>query len=1275
MASSLAYPLWKRASLWGLAAAAMVLATPHGVHAQATDLIISEYVEGSSNNKYIELYNGTGAAVDLSDYQLRLHSNGAVAPNATATLTGTLAAGAVIVYRNSAATAYAGPATNLNSICIFNGDDAIALWKISTASYVDIFGNIGCDPGTAWTGTGISTVNRSLVRNSNICSGIVSDPTETPPANTNALCPFPTLTTEWTNFAQDDVSNLGSHTMTCGPTVNFAVATGSDVENAGTVTINLTLSPATTAAGTLTIAVANGPGAFYGAGADYTTTPAVTAGTITVNVPAGATAASFAINIVDDGATEADEDITFTLTGTTGGISLGSVLAHTFTIVDNDVVPTVNFTTLSISVLENAGAQNFELSITPAAPVAGSITLTVTDGPGVLYGAGNDYTTVPAVGGGTIVVPFAAGATTVSFTANVVNDVLPEDTESIQFSITTVPVGFVIGSNANSTLIIGDNDTPPTVLEPGDLVVVGVNANNFACGGASGEDLVSFFCFKPIVPGTELIITDNGYERCTAGLWGNTEGTVRLTRTGIAIPAGQVITLRISNTSGAGNVIGLAPDAGWSCTSLNGVTTLNLNAGGDQLFFAQGGAWTTNTAGAHNATFTGSIIYGFSTNPTFPWSAACGSNQRSNLPPGIECFSMAPTLATDFNKYSGPITSATQRDWIIRVEDVGNWSTYPNCADYDALGYNWSSAPVLPITAGAYVAGRWRGSTSTDWFDCKNWDDVRVPTVTTNVTVDAAFAARNCEVGLVPGSTAECASLLHTTDGLNRQVQVRNNSTLNIQGPLLLQRTTPGPLTLTLFDTSELNAASIVLQGVTPGNNEATLRCEQGGTIRVEGDLELGPGALFDLQGAVPNVLELGGNWTNLEDEVKFQDTNSEVRLVGNGLQTITTATGAEVFSTLVVNKTGGDVQLSSPVEVRTLLDLTNGRILSTATELLSLRNGSAVINASDASHVNGPVQKIGNTAFEFPVGKNNVLRPCSLSSVSGTTSGAFQAEYFAASPRTTFNNVLEPTLDHISDCEYWMIDRTAGTGNAVVHLTWREPFSCGVTDLPSLRVARWDGAMWLDRGNGGAVGDNLAGTIPTAAVQTLFSPWTLASINSQNPLPITLVNFDAVPVQRAVELTWTTATEQDNEHFTVERSADGLTFLPLLRVQGAGTSLTPLHYRTQDDAPLTGLSYYRLRQTDFDGTSTLSDVVPVRFHGSGLGPIAVHADDAQLTVFHAFPVGAYYTMLDMTGRLLATGAVDREGVMHLPIGGLPFGAYLLRMEDNGRVESVRFVR
>ena len=136
------------------------------------DLFISEYVEGSGSNKYIELYNGTCEIVDLSDYELHLFSNGNASPNVMGPLTGSLGFGATAVFANSSATIYGGPTTNSGAVN-FNGDDAIHLYKISSGSYVDGFGVVGEDPGTQWLVGNTETQNKTLRRKPTVLAGSI----------------------------------------------------------------------------------------------------------------------------------------------------------------------------------------------------------------------------------------------------------------------------------------------------------------------------------------------------------------------------------------------------------------------------------------------------------------------------------------------------------------------------------------------------------------------------------------------------------------------------------------------------------------------------------------------------------------------------------------------------------------------------------------------------------------------------------------------------------------------------------------------------------------------------------------------------------------------------------------------------------------------------------------------------------------------------------------------------------------------------------------------
>ena len=175
-----------------------------------SDLFFSEYIEGNGYNKAIEIYNGTGMPVVLSDYRLELYSNGAPAPGAnTVVLSGTLATGDVFVAAHPTADPLILAQADLTSSTVvnWNGNDAIALRKISTNSLVDVFGQIGVDPGTSWGTIPIITADRTLVRKVDICAG--------DPDGSNAFDPA----TEWDWYVMNTFTYLGSHTSTCAPDI------------------------------------------------------------------------------------------------------------------------------------------------------------------------------------------------------------------------------------------------------------------------------------------------------------------------------------------------------------------------------------------------------------------------------------------------------------------------------------------------------------------------------------------------------------------------------------------------------------------------------------------------------------------------------------------------------------------------------------------------------------------------------------------------------------------------------------------------------------------------------------------------------------------------------------------------------------------------------------------------------------------------------------------------------------------------------------------------
>lgn len=180
--------------LYGPIFAAGILAASSAAQA---DLYFSEYIEGSSLNKALEIINTTGSSVDLSGYQVQIYFNGNTSAGATFNLSGTLDDGNVFVIADDGADGDILAAADLTpGNSFFNGDDAIIL--LNNGEVVDAFGQIGVDPGSAWTGNGVSAQNRTLRRSDSVTTGDV-----------NAYDAFdPSV--EWIEFPQDSFDDLGN---------------------------------------------------------------------------------------------------------------------------------------------------------------------------------------------------------------------------------------------------------------------------------------------------------------------------------------------------------------------------------------------------------------------------------------------------------------------------------------------------------------------------------------------------------------------------------------------------------------------------------------------------------------------------------------------------------------------------------------------------------------------------------------------------------------------------------------------------------------------------------------------------------------------------------------------------------------------------------------------------------------------------------------------------------------------------------------------------------
>ena len=168
--------------------------------APCADLFFSEYLEGSSNNKALEIYNPTNAAINLSTYSVKAYNNGGTAISNSLTLPNKLlAAHDVYVIANpTAVAAILGVSDTTSTVTFFNGDDAVVLFK--NTDTLDIIGDVGVDPGTNWTvGTG-ATSEFTLVRKATVNKGQRN---------------WVIGATEWDVYPQNTATYLGSHSSNC----------------------------------------------------------------------------------------------------------------------------------------------------------------------------------------------------------------------------------------------------------------------------------------------------------------------------------------------------------------------------------------------------------------------------------------------------------------------------------------------------------------------------------------------------------------------------------------------------------------------------------------------------------------------------------------------------------------------------------------------------------------------------------------------------------------------------------------------------------------------------------------------------------------------------------------------------------------------------------------------------------------------------------------------------------------------------------------------------
>jgi len=440
----------------------------------------------------------------------------------------------------------------------------------------------------------------------------------------------------------------------------------------------------------------------------------------------------------------------------------------------------------------------------------------------------------------------------------------------------------------------------------------------------------------------------------------------------------------------------------------------------------------------------------------------------------------------------------------------------------------------------------------------------------------------------------------------------------------------------------------------------------------------VGDGATLNLSSG---TLSLTGDLTN---NGTINPSSGTVTFNGTGAQKITGTGIVANFNNLVINKASGVLTLEEPAKVSGTLTMTQGDIVSDATNILEVgTNASSVGSVSWAGGtVRGPMKRWFNSSANstqesgiFPVGvasgaKAGTNRYAQVNFTSNPgTGGYIVAEYKSGTPPTSpaglplnYSSGSYPqAIQNYEEEGYWDITPYSASNVAYAALN-SAPYTLKLRlQNPSTLTTGWtpsnDGndlyntstiRMIRAKGSNNHANWELAGTHSSAVETgngdyyitssgiTEFS-WFNGGGNNQNPLPVELVSFTGACDNGVISLTWQTASEFNSSHFDVEKSRDGENWQVLTTMPSAGTSNELITYQSTDQNGTEGNNYFRLRQVDVDGTEKVYD------------PINVSCSEVTTGYFSSFPnpSGSAFQVIVNNKELIGTctmNIVDASG-------------------------------
>lgn len=429
-----------------------------------------------------------------------------------------------------------------------------------------------------------------------------------------------------------------------------------------------------------------------------------------------------------------------------------------------------------------------------------------------------------------------------------------------------------------------------------------------------------------------------------------------------------------------------------------------------------------------------------------------------------------------------------------------------------------------------------------------------------------------------------------------------------------------------------------------------------------------------------------------------FTANTGKVLMKGAVAQNIQ-GTSATTFYNLEIDNSGTGVTQVQPVTVSNILTLTNGAFkLNSLTATVTNSATAAIASTSGYAQSENESSKLqwnigtATGVHTFPFGYNGSYLPYYLDVTSaGTGAGNFAIStwYTAAnatvpSGTTVCSALADPDEQYATD-RFWVITPSGYT--TVPTSTVRFPYLTGELDgiaEADLKAQRWNSASAFS-----CKWDLPVGTVNTGSDYveitgvSNFSPWVLSK--GPTPLPIELLSFNAYPDKNIVQLNWSTANEINNDYFTIERSKDGQNWEAIASVDGAGNSNHPIDYLSYDNKPYTGISYYRLKQTDYDGQYKYFNVVTVNREKEAETGVAIYPNPAGNGLFFVAIKGnsedksVHLSLRNTLGQLVYSEKLlvgeQPENIIPVSLGkNFPCGLYFFEIASDKQYYSQRLI-